>query len=179
MTKDEFIVRRLHNEATVYRITVPILIACVVAAVVMSIIGLATGRGVMSLGPALIMTSIALQIPSMIQKRKAYRAAEQEYAAYVANPAQGLSDGTRSLVNRLESSSTKDLRQLVVAYGLIGAMLLGMGIFLFSVMSGLGETNAFYVVVLPVGMGGGGLFLCLLAFKAWRDLKVARDIQSM
>ena len=180
MTKNEFIAKRLHDEARVRRVSIPILIGCVAAAVVMSVFGLATGKGVMSVGPALIMASIALRIPVMINERKEYEAAERELVAHAADPATALSASTRALIDHFERRSASELKQQTIAYLLMGIMLLGLGIFLFVLLNSgdFRENNVFLELVLPVIMAGGGLFVCFLGINAWRGYKMARDLQS-
>lgn len=178
-TRNEFIAKRLRDEVRVYTITIPLLITCVVAAVVLTIVAIAMGKNPMSLGAALIMISIGLQLPVMIQHRKACQVAEQEFEAYAHNPNAQLSVATENLIDRFESRSISELRQVVIAFSLVGVMLIAMGIFLFVILGTMSEGNIFLEVILPVLMGGGGAFVCMLAFNAWRDLKMARALQEM
>lgn len=180
MTRNEFIAQRIKAEGKAYRITVPLLIVCVVAAVVLSVVGLVMGKGAMSLGPALIMISIALQIPSMIKLRDACTVAEQEFDAYLKDPSAPLSATTENLIDRFESRGAKELQQQFIAYLAMGIMLLGLGIFLFVILRVVdSDFNLLLNVILPGLMAAGGVFLCLLAFKAGRDLKTARALESM
>ncbi len=181
MTKNEFIAKRLHDEYKTSSITIPILIVCVVAAAGLSIFALVTGKAPMSLGPALIMISIALQIPAMIQQKKTYELASRELAARETDPNAPLSVTTENLIDRYEHRSEKELKQMAIAYSCVGLMLLAMGGFLLAILNSdrIREGNVILEIVLPVAMIGGGVFVCLLAWKAIRDYRTARDIQQM
>ena len=65
MTRDEFKLQRLKDDATMIRRTYPIFVACVIAFIVLSIYAFVAGKAPAGIGGTLIMASIALSLPSM------------------------------------------------------------------------------------------------------------------
>lgn len=173
MTRDEFIVKRLRSEAKVRRVTVPIMGACVVAAVVMTIVALIMGKGLMSFGPTLIMACIAMSIPLFVNEAKEYEAAAKELEAHMADPSVPLSKNAQLEINHLSANGVKELRQQTVAYSLLAILLLGMGALLVAL---IGDSAYAFVGWL---MLAGGALLAVMTIKNLRMAWLARDIERM
>lgn len=178
MTRNEFIIKRLKSDAQVYRVTVPILIGCVVLAVVLSVVGLVMGKGVISLGPALLMISIALQIPSFMRLRDDYARAAEQFEAYVADPSVELSERTENLIDKVTHGG-KDLKGQTICYLLLGVMLVGMGIFLYIATGVDSSFSQAIRVGLTVLMVGGGLLLLVMGANAYRNLRAFNELASI
>ena len=171
MTKEEFTLKRLKEDSTLYRWLFPIYVAIIVAFIAMSIAGFVMGKQPISLGGGLIMLSIALAAPSIMQHRFDAASAVEEYEAFLADPDRDettLSETTLRAI-RTTPLSSKELLQQWVAYGIIGVLLIGCFVFLFIVIR---EEPILLLVcsVLPV-MGVILLFLAVRAYQSWKIAK--------
>ena len=175
MTKVEIILRRIKDERNVYRVCIPILIAVVMLFIALSISIIIDGGSLPNpLGPGLIMLSIALRIPSIIQLRDAYTRAVDDIETHLANPAIPISDETEELVERIGGDS-KTLIAQTIAYGFTALMLIAGGIIVMLVI----EEEHWFFPVLGAGTVIGGFLMGVLAAKAWFNWRAMRDLERM
>ena len=106
MTREEFELRRLKEDRALYRWLVPIYVMILLAFVAMSIAAFFMGKAPISLGGALIILSLALRVPAILQHKTDTVDAVAEYEAYLANPERDesmLSESTLTASSRWSS----------------------------------------------------------------------------
>ncbi|MDO5120285.1 MAG: hypothetical protein Q4D48_09390, partial [Coriobacteriales bacterium] len=86
MTREEFELRRLKEDRALYRWLVPIYVTILVAFIALSIAGFFMGKAPISLAGGLIILSLALRTPGILQHKEDTVDAVAEYEAYLANP---------------------------------------------------------------------------------------------
>ena len=173
MTRDEFMLQRLKDDAATNRRTYPILLGCVIAFVVMTVLAFMWRGAPAGLGSTLIMVSIALRLPLMKQQRESYDIAIRELEAHIADPSKPLSETT------LRAISTSDYPAVELFKGWIGlavcaAMLIAMGVFFLVLIAGEGTL----FLILALGCILGGIVVCFPTIKMYRSWKVAKALEE-
>lgn len=172
MTRDEFALMRMRQDYDLYKKLCVVDVIVVVAFIVMFAIMVVTGRVGIKLGNALIILAIALQLPAMFKTRDSYGAALGELEAAAVNPEAPISEATYRAVENLITDS-RQLRQQVIAYSILTVVIMiGTVVIL---MFAEGEP-----VLIGAGaiLGAMGVGLGVLAFQAYRSLKVARELEA-
>jgi hypothetical protein len=136
MTREEFELRRLKEDRALYPRLVPIYVMILLAFVAMSIAAFFMGKAPISLGGALIILSLALRVPAILQHKTDTVDAVAEYEAYLANPERDESMLSESTLYALRTTphSAKELKQQWLAYGILSVVLIGSFVFLLNVV---------------------------------------------
>ncbi len=169
MTRDEFKLQRLKDDATMIRRTYPIFVACVIAFIVLSIYAFVAGKAPAGIGGTLIMASIALSLPSMKRRIESSDEAIREYEAYIADPSAPLSDSTEEAI-AASDYPTSELLKGWIGLAFITFLLFAMGVFFWF----LSEGEQVWLIVLGTGSIIGGIIMCfpvMRLFRSWRTSK--------
>ena len=183
MTREEYILQRLRDDRAQYR---TLGIVCLAATVGAACLGIAMilGGGV---GPAIATFSIGATLGGYyLVNRSSFRAVDAAVREIEADP-EGLafpedySVATATIIEKAQMP-TKTYRQLTIAYGICGVMMVGLGIFLTVLMVdsfGLGSDSENVVfAVLGALLAAGGVLLCILAYQAARNARVSSKFET-
>ena len=178
MTKEEFILTRLRDEAAMYRgigiVYMLCAVACVVMGVANSIINHENLTSVYLFGLAVMFGFMAAADWNV---GKGYARALEEVEADpegVAYP-EDYSVRTASVVAKIQLPM-KDYRSMFFAYGIIALMLFAGG----AVIAGIYfymEDNLLYLVV-GIGTIFGGVLLAMLSAQAWRNWHAVKRFEQ-
>lgn len=173
MTKDEFVLKRMRDDANLYKILCILDVCVVVAFLALYAFALMTGRATTQPGGILIILAVALQLPAMFNTRDRYAAAARELEVAAVDSNAPVSDETYAAVERLVIAP-KQLRQQLIAYGIMCPLLLAGAAVIIYVSEGV-------VILVSSGviMGLMGVALGILAYRAYRDLKVAKELEDV
>lgn len=176
MTREEFELRRLKEDRALYHWLVPIYVAILVAFVVMSIAGFFMGKAPISLGGGLIILSLALRVPSILQHKDDTVDAVAEYEAYLANPERDESMLSETTLYALRTTphSAKELKQQWLAYGILSVVLIGSFVFLLTVVWEEPVLLAVCSSLLVMGV-----IMAWLAVGAFRSWKIAVSLEQL
>ena len=172
MTKDEFVLKRMQDDAKLYTVICVIDVIVVVAFLAMFAFALMTGRATAKPGAILIILAVALQLPAMFSTRDSYVASARELEAAATDPDAPVSEKTYAAVSNLVLAPTQ-LRQQVIAYGILCPFLLVGGAVIVLISEGIWILVGAGMIMLLMGVA-----LAFLAYRAYRDLKVAKAFEE-
>lgn len=176
MTREEFELRRLKEDRALYRWLVPIYVMILLAFVAMSIAAFFMGKAPISLGGALIILSLALRVPAILQHKTDTVDAVAEYEAYLANPERDESMLSESTLYALRTTphSAKELKQQWLAYGILSMVLIGSFVFLLTVVWDEPALLAVCSSLLVMG-----IIMAWLTVGAFRSWKIAVSLERL
>ena len=174
MTREEFELRRLKEDRALYRWLVPIYVMILLAFVAMSIAAFFMGKAPISLGGGLIILSLALRVPAILQHKTDTVDAVAEYEAYLANPERDESMLSESTLYALRTTphSAKELKQQWLAYGTV--VLIGSFVFLLTVVWDEPALLAVCSSLLVMG-----IIMAWLTVGAFRSWKIAVSLEQL
>jgi len=179
MTKEEFTLRQLKSDRKLYRWLVPIYIGVLVAFLILDVVAFFKKGPSISLGGGLILLSIALRTPSIMQMRDDADIAATEYEAYLNDPDHDeslLSETTYRAINAAPVA-VKTLLAQWIAYGVV-AFFLYAGFAACVYITFLFEdgnvvlllvSSLFLVMAIP---------LSILAIRAYGSWKIAKTLEQ-
>ena len=173
MTRDEFNLQRLKDDAATNRRVYPILVACVIGFTAFTVLSFVTGRNAIGVGSTLVMSSIALRLPIMKQRLNGYDDAIREYEAHVADPSVPLSEATEAAI-ATSNFPAKELLKGWIALAVTALALVGTGI-LFAVLS---EGEDTLLIVCSVGTIIGGIIVAFPAMRMYRSWKTSVALEE-
>ncbi|MDO4538097.1 MAG: hypothetical protein Q4B54_08035 [Coriobacteriales bacterium] len=173
MTRDEFNLQRLKDDAATNRRVYPILVFCLVGFVILSILAFLTGRTPAGIGSTLVMSTIALRIPLMKQQLAVFDDAIREYEAHIEDPTIPLSERTKAAVATSNFPAVELLKGWI-ALAITALVLIGAGIFLGVVSEG----EDTLLIVCGVGCVIGGIIVFFPAMRMYRSWKVSKALEE-
>ena len=173
MTRDEFMLQRLKDDAATNRRTYPILVGCLIGFVALSVVAFVTKGTAAGLGSTLIMASIALRLPVMKHQLGSYEQAIQELEAHIADPSAPLSEATEAAI-ATSDFPTRELLKGWIALAACAAMLVAMGVFFLFLVAGEGG----FMLALALGTMAGGLVVCIPTRRLYRSWKLSKQLDE-
>lgn len=172
MTRDEFKLQRLKDDAAMNRHTYPILLGCVIGFVVLSIYAFIAGKAPAGIGGICIMASIALRLPLMRQQIADADEAIREFEAHLADPSLSLSESTQAAIDASDYPPIELLKGWI-GLGIIAIMLLAMGI-LFGIIS---EGEQVWLIALSAGSIIGAIIVLFPTARIYRSWKTSKELE--
>ena len=183
MTREDFILQRLKDDRAQYRVLFVVCVAAVIGSAILCAVMLASrafgqaaavlGMGATLGGYAAVNRSAHRSVAAAIQEI-------EEDPEGLAFP-EDYSVATATVIEKALQSA-KTYRQLFIAYGICGVMMVVLGLFLVAIMldpdsMGLGG-ESYIFAALGALLATGGVLLCVLSFQAARNARVTEALEA-